>query len=116
MASALPHQPPVDHTPRTETNVSVTRDDPTDVLQALTSETAQQILVALQDQPATVSDVANATGTSLQTAAYHLEQLCDAALVTPVGQWYSEKGNEMTVYALATEQLVIELGTTEVSG
>lgn len=108
MVSAFPHQPPVDYAPRRRTNVVVDSDDQTDVLQVLSSETAQAILGVLRDDPKTASDVATAIEMSLQSVSYHLNRLCDANLVSRVGTWYSEKGKEMTVYALATEQLVIQ--------
>lgn len=110
MASAFPHQPSVDHAPRKQTNVVVDTDEPTPVLQILSSETAQAILGALRNEPGTASDLAKAVDNSLQTVSYHLDRLCSANLITPVGTWYSEKGKEMTVYALVTEQLVVQFG------
>jgi DNA-binding transcriptional ArsR family regulator len=110
MASAFPHHPAVEHAPRKQTAVVVDRDEPTDLLQVLSSDTAQEILGVLRDEPGTASDVAGAVGKSLQNVSYHLDRLCDAELVTPVETWYSEKGKEMTVYALATEQLVVRFG------
>ena len=112
MASALPHQPPVDHAPREQTNVVVNRDEPTDVLQVLSSETAQEILATLRDKPGTASDIADSLEISVQNAAYHLNRLCEADLIAPVETWYSEKGREMTVYALAAEQLVVRFSDT----
>jgi predicted transcriptional regulator len=112
MASALPHQPRVDHAPRNQTDISVADDEPTDVLQALSSETAQKLLRTLGTEPGTASDIADAVDTSLQNVHYHLDRLCETDLVEPVETWYSTKGKEMTVYALKTERLVIELGDT----
>jgi DNA-binding transcriptional ArsR family regulator len=110
MASAFPHRTPVDHAPREETSIEVTRDEQTDVLGALSSETAQQILATLGDEPATASDVAGAVDISLQNVNYHLDSLREAGLVEPVETWYSAKGREMTVYALTTERLVFRFG------
>ncbi|MUW15004.1 helix-turn-helix domain-containing protein [Halorubrum sp. CBA1125] len=110
MASAFPHHPPVEHAPQKRTSVVVDREDPTDVLPVLSSETAQQILGVLGEEPGTASDVADALGKSLQNVTYHLDRLCETDVVTPVDTWYSEKGKEMTVYALAAERLVIEFG------
>jgi DNA-binding transcriptional ArsR family regulator len=112
MASALPHQPRVDHAPRKQTGITIADDEPADVLQALTSETAQKILRTLGDEPGTASDIADAVDTSLQNVQYHLNRLCETDLVEPVETWYSAKGKEMTVYALTTKRLVIELGGT----
>lgn len=110
MASALPHQPAVEHTPRKQTDVVVNADGKTGILQSLSSETAQAILGILHDEPGTASDIADAVDTSLQNAHYHLDKLSESGLVEPVDTWYSEKGKEMTVYALSTEELVIQFG------
>lgn len=108
MASVFPHQPHVDHAPSERTRVVVAREEQTDTLQALSSETAREILASL-GEPGTASDVADAVDRSVQNVSYHLDRLCEAGLVTPTGTWYSEKGREMTVYALATERLVVQL-------
>ncbi|MFD1571874.1 ArsR/SmtB family transcription factor [Halorubrum laminariae] len=108
MASAFPHQPPVSHAPRKETNIVVDRNEPTDVLQVLSSESAQEILGTLKSEPRTASEIAKSIDQSVQNVSYHLDRLCEAELITPIETWYSEKGREMTVYALATEQLVVQ--------
>ena len=110
MARALPQRTTVDHAPREETSIVVTRDEQTDVLRALSSETAQRILATLGDEPGTASDVAEAVDVSLQNVDYHLGSLREAGLVEPVETWYSAKGREMTVYALTTERLVFQFG------
>jgi predicted ArsR family transcriptional regulator len=110
MASALPHQPAVEHNPRQQTDVVLNGDEQTGILQSLTSETAQAMLGMLHDHPGTASDIADAVDTSLQNAHYHLDRLSEAGLVEPVDTWYSAKGKEMTVYALTTEELVIQFG------
>jgi DNA-binding transcriptional ArsR family regulator len=107
MASAFPHQPPVAHAPREQTDIVVNRDEPTDVLQVLSSESAQEILGTLKTDPKTASEIAKSIDQSVQNVSYHLDRLCNAEIVTPIETWYSEKGREMTVYALATEQLVV---------
>lgn len=110
MASVFPHHPPVDYAPRKQTEVVVDGSEPTDVLQILSSETAQEILGTLRDEPRTASDIADAVNRSLQSVSYHLNRLCEADLIEPAETWYSEKGTEMTVYALATERLVVQFG------
>lgn len=107
MASAFPHQPPVTHAPREQTNIVVDQNEPTDVLRVLSSESAQAILGTLKSNPRTASEIAKSVDQSVQNVSYHLNRLCEAELVTPIETWYSEKGREMTVYALATEQLVV---------
>ena len=107
MASSFPPQPSVTHAPRKQTNIVVDRNEPTDVLQVLSSESAQVILGTLKSEPRTASEIAKSVDQSLQNVSYHLDRLCEAKLITPIETWYSEKGREMTVYALATEQLVV---------
>ncbi|WP_311172177.1 ArsR/SmtB family transcription factor [Halobellus ordinarius] len=109
MPTAFPYHTPVDHTPRKQTNVIVDDETQTDVLQTVSSETAQQILATLDEDPATTSDIAEAIDTSIQNAKYHLKHLCEADLVEAVDTWYSKRGVEMTVYALSVEELVIQL-------
>lgn len=109
MASVLPLQPSVDHTPRERAEIVVADDDEqANVLGKLSSETAQEILDALSAEPGTVSEVADAVETSIQNAQYHLTRLVETDLVEAIDTWYSAKGKEMTVYALAAEELVIQ--------
>jgi DNA-binding transcriptional ArsR family regulator len=112
MASAFPHQPAVKHTPRRQTNVVIDGDEQTDILQAISSETAREIMGTLKTEPGTASDIADTVEMSVQNVSYHLDRLCEAGLITPVETWYSKKGREMTVYALAAEQLVVRFGAS----
>ncbi|WP_081927473.1 ArsR/SmtB family transcription factor [Halobellus rufus] len=91
MPTAFPHPNPVDHTPRERTSVVVDDDCPTNVLQTISSDTAQEILAALDDEPATTSDLAAIADTSIQNAKYHIEHLCEAGLVEAVDTRYSKK-------------------------
>lgn len=104
MATLLPHRPAIDHTPDARTRIDL-EDEPAPILEALGSETARSIVSAVGDRPATASDIAEAVGTSLQNAHYHLDRLMDANLVTHVGTWHSAKGNEMAVYGLTNERM-----------
>lgn len=108
MATTLPLRPSIDHTPESRSVITLAEDVSTAVLKSLASETARAILAALTDEPATASDLAESVDTSLQNVHYHLEKLCAAGVVTTAGTWYSSKGKEMTVYALTTEQLVVQ--------
>jgi DNA-binding transcriptional ArsR family regulator len=110
MPTAYPYRTPVDHTPHERTNVVVDDEQPSDVLQTVSSDTAQQILATLDGEPATTSDIAEAIDTSIQNTKYHLDRLCEANLVEGVDTWYSKKGTEMTVYALSVEELVVQFG------
>jgi DNA-binding transcriptional ArsR family regulator len=113
MASVFPHRPPVEHAPHERADVVVGPDEPADALDVLSSATARDILAALREAPSTASGVAEDVDKSLQNVAYHLSRLREADLITPVGTWYSEKGREMTVYALAAERLVVRFGDDE---
>ncbi|WP_121820856.1 ArsR/SmtB family transcription factor [Halostella salina] len=93
--------------------VGVDSDDADDVLAALSSATARQLLAALHDDPATPSKLADAVDTSLQNTQYHLEKLEDAEVVEVVDTVYSEKGREMNVYAPADQPLVLFAGQEE---
>jgi DNA-binding transcriptional ArsR family regulator len=81
-----------------------------DVFAALSAETARDILGRLYEAPGTATDVAEAADTSLQNARYHLDKLQSAGLVEAVDTWYSSKGLEMTVYAPASEPLILFAG------
>lgn len=108
MVSALPYQPTVTHAPREETDIVIDRHEQTDVLQVLSSESAQKILGTLKSGPKPTSEIAKSVDQSLQNVSYHLHRLREAELITPTETWYSEKGREMTVYALTTERLVVK--------
>ncbi|WP_080509879.1 MULTISPECIES: ArsR/SmtB family transcription factor [Halorubrum] len=110
MPTAFPYRTPIDHAPREQINILVNGEQSSNVLQTVSSDTAQQILATLDDEPATTSDIAEAIGTSTQNAKYHLDCLCEANIVEAVDTWYSRKGTEMTVYALSAEQLVVQFG------
>lgn len=88
----------------------VTSQDAGDAFEALASDTARAVLATVYAEPATPSEVREEVGTTLQNVHYHLERLEEADLVEPAGTGYSEKGNEMTVYAPATEALVLFAG------
>lgn len=112
MPTVFPYHTPVDHTPRERTSVVVNDEQQVDVLQTVSSDTAQQILATLDDEPATTSDIAEAIDISIQNAKYHLGRLSEAGLIEAVDTWYSRKGTEMTVYALSVEELVIQFGNS----
>lgn len=108
MASAFPLQPSVDYTPRDRTEIVIGDGEHPRALQTLSSDTAQELLDVLSEGPGTASEVADAVDTSIQNAQYHLTRLAEADLIEAVDTWYSSKGKEMTVYALAAEEFVIQ--------
>lgn len=109
MSSPLPLRPSIEHTPDTGSVLDITDDTSEAVFEALGSETARSILVALEDDPATASDLADRVETSLQNVQYHLGNLQAADLVAVVGTWYSSKGREMAVYAPTIDRLEFRL-------
>ncbi|UPV75826.1 helix-turn-helix domain-containing protein [Halorussus limi] len=78
-----------------------------DVLDALGPDTRREVYRALFESPGTTSEIAERVDTSVQNLHYHLSTLEEAGLIAPVDTRYSEKGNEMTVYAPATDPLVL---------
>ncbi len=82
-------------------------DDAGEILGALSSETARHIMLALHNQPATLSEVAETVDTSRQNAQYHLKKLEAVDAVQVIDTLYSEKGREMKVYAPSGEPMII---------
>ena len=93
--------------------IGVDSDDADNLLGALSSETARELLAALHEDPATPSALADEIDTSLQNAQYHLGKLEDADVIQVVDTIYSEKGREMKVYAPADQPLVVFAGNEE---
>ncbi|WP_162524344.1 ArsR/SmtB family transcription factor [Halobellus captivus] len=85
----------------------VVADDAGELVDALGSETARQLLHALHEDPAPPSELARELDTSVQNVHYHLSKLRTAGVVESVGTRLSEKGNEMTVYAPAADPIVL---------
>jgi len=111
MADILPSRPDVpdgdDKDPRV---VGLDSDEVDELLAAIGSGTARQLLAALHDEPGTPSELASRVDTSIQNAQYHLDRLETAGLIESAGTAYSEKGREMTVYAPADRALVVVAG------
>ncbi|USZ66700.1 helix-turn-helix domain-containing protein [Halorussus salilacus] len=93
--------------------IGVDSDDADDLLGALSSSTARELLAALHEEPATPSAVADDVDTSLQNAQYHLGKLEEADVIEVVDTVYSEKGREMKVYAPTDQPLVVFAGNEE---
>lgn len=82
----------------------------TDACSALSARTSRDMIAALQDDPATMTRLADRVDTSLQNVQYHMQKLETANLVTVVDSRYSEKGREMDVFAATADPLVLVLG------
>ncbi|MFA1612141.1 ArsR/SmtB family transcription factor [Halobellus rubicundus] len=114
MADILPSRPDLpddeDKDPRV---VGLDSDDVDDLLAAISSETARQLLGELHEEPGPPSDLADRADTSIQNAQYHLDRLETAGLIEPAGTAYSAKGREMTVYAPSDQALVVVAGSED---
>ncbi|MFD1646961.1 ArsR/SmtB family transcription factor [Haloarchaeobius litoreus] len=116
MADLLPSSPDTSAADDAEPRViGLDSDDADDLIGALSSSTAREVLTALHDEPATPSQLADAVDTSLQNTQYHLEKLKDADIIEVVDTAYSAKGREMKVYAPADQPLVVFAGGSEQS-
>jgi MYXO-CTERM domain-containing protein len=117
MGDLLPSRP--DTSAAEEPNprvVGLDNEDADDLLSALSSDTAREVLATLHDEPDTPSGVADRVDTTLQNAQYHLGNLDDADLIEEIDTIYSEKGREMSVYAPADRPLVVFAGGEAESG
>jgi DNA-binding transcriptional ArsR family regulator len=116
MADLLPSTPDTsaadDADPRV---IGLDSEDADDLIGALSSGTARELLTALHDEPAAPSKLADRVDTSLQNTQYHLEKLEDADVIEVVDTAYSAKGREMQVYAPANQPLVVFAGGEEES-
>jgi len=108
--SLLPSRLEVSPTPDEPRVLDIDGEGAGDAFDALGSETAREVLAATYEEPLTPAEVRDDVGTSLQNVHYHLENLEDAGLIEPAGTGYSEKGNEVTVYAPASEAVVLFAG------
>lgn len=91
--------------------VGLEDDDATDLLGALSSDTARQILLRLEESPRPPSALAESLDTTVQNVHYHLDRLSEAGAVEVIDTVYSERGREMAVYAPAADPLVIVGGS-----
>ncbi|WP_436936281.1 ArsR/SmtB family transcription factor [Halovenus marina] len=112
--SLLPSRPDTSESADADPRViGVDSEDADDVLAALSSDTARNLLQEIHGEPATPSELADRVETSVQNVQYHLGNLEDAGAIEVVDTAYSEKGREMNVYAAADKPLVIYAGDQE---
>jgi len=83
------------------------------VFDALSSDTARDVLNAIYEEPGTPSEIADRLDMSIQKVSYHLGNLADVDLIAVAGTRYSAKGQEMTVYEPPEEPLVLFVGTED---
>jgi len=107
----FPRRTPVDPDPDRESAILELDDENADeMFDVLSARTTRRVLSSLYEEPATASDLAERLETSIQNVQYHLGKLEDVDLVDESGTWYSERGNEMTVYTPSKESLVLVAG------
>ena len=92
--------------------ISLTEDG--DVFDVLSSQTARELVTILAEAPAPASELATTLDMSLQNVQYHLDRLQAAGLVTAVGQKYSSRGREMTLYGLVGSSWIVLTGRNNV--
>ncbi|MDZ7701064.1 MAG: winged helix-turn-helix domain-containing protein [Halobacteriales archaeon] len=90
--------------------IGIDGEEADDLLAAMSSGTARELLASLHEEPAAPSELADRVGTSLQNAQYHLGKLEAAGAVEVADTVYSEKGREMKLYAPADRPLVVVAG------
>jgi DNA-binding transcriptional ArsR family regulator len=110
MSQLLPLRTPVERSDTEPRVLDIDDEDADDVLAALSSDTARDVLTAAYEEPRPASELAEAADTSLQNARYHLEKLCDAGLLEVADTWYSERGTEMKVYAPTNGPVAVVAG------
>lgn len=106
MIERLQSRTPADREPCTPRVCGLDSESATDVVDAIASDTARSILVALHEEPRPVSQLAEELDMSIPSINYHREKLEDAGLISVVDTWYSNKGNEMAVYGPTDDPLV----------
>src|SRR6056297_1911223 len=82
MARLLPSTPDLSAAEESAPRViGIDGEDADDLLAAIASGTARQLLTALHEEPAAPSELAARVDTSLQNAQYHLGKLEDAGMI-----------------------------------
>ncbi|HOT02689.1 MAG TPA: helix-turn-helix domain-containing protein [Methanolinea sp.] len=74
---------------------------------AIASQSANDILHALQEMPKTAGDLASALSMPMGTVKYHLENLLDAGLLEVRETRYSVKGRPIKVYGIKDQLLIV---------
>lgn len=90
--------------------VDLTGEEADTFFDALASATTRELLAALYDEPATATELAERSETSLQNVHYHLEKLEAADLIEPVDMVYSSRGREVDVYGPTNRAIVLVAG------
>lgn len=114
MARLLPTSTDASPVREGDPSVLCIEDDRIDeVFSVLSTDMARTIFRELNRSALTASEIADTHDTSIQNVSYHLENLEESGLISVVDTCYSEKGREMSVYAVTTEPTIVFLGTNE---
>lgn len=107
MSSLIPQLQSSDPAPASEPRViALEGSEVDDVFETLSSNTRRIILKRLYEAPATPSELAEATDTSLQNVHYHIDKLSEVDLIEAIDTRYSQKGKEMRVFAPSNDPLI----------
>lgn len=93
------------HSSQADRVLGIDKEEADLVLAALSSESARQVLTALNNSPATVAELADMTDLTPQNVSYHLGKLDEADLIRTDGT-HGAGGNEATIYAPARSVIV----------
>lgn len=107
MSKILPTKDEVKITLSGSTVVNLDSDRGEVILDALSSRTTREIFMEIYENETTISEISDEFDSSLQNIKYHVEKLEEAGLVESVATNYSEKGNEMDVYAPTNESIIL---------
>ncbi len=116
MSSLLPLKPTTSRLRERDAEpklVDFTDAEADEILSAVSSETARNILDRIYEEPKTASDIAREIDSSIQNVSYHLDRLTDSGLVEVAETWYSGQGREMNVYAPVNGPLVLYAGAEQ---
>lgn len=101
------------HPDREPRVIRLSSEEAGDLLTACASATARRLLLALQEDVAPASALADDLDTSLQNIHYHLNRLVDAGAIEIVGTAYAANGREMDLYSPAAQPLVLWIGSQD---
>ena len=93
--------------------LGIDEEQTSEVLDAISSETARAILSQVYADPSTPTVIAEDIDESIQTVSYHLQKLQEAGAIEVADTRYSEKGQEMNVYGPADDPMVVFVGTED---
>lgn len=74
---------------------------------AISSQTANDILQLISDEPRTASDLTDTLHIPMSTVKYHLDNLLSAGLLEVRETRYSVKGREIKVYAVRNQLVIV---------